>query len=170
MAPLTVMITVQIPPVVKLYNPECVDAFSWYSVSRMTQSTNPQDLTHQVDRLGDYLRTKRQAAGLTSYQLAERAGVDQSSIVRIERGDIARPKFKTLTKLAKALDLNVAEDPRLSGYLTATDLPPLKPYLRTRYHELSEADIEKIEAYAAELAKRHGATLAGPTNGEDEQA
>jgi transcriptional regulator with XRE-family HTH domain len=50
----------------------------------------------------------RLEAGLSQRALAEKSGVDQSTIVRVERGEGGvRPM--TLAKLAKALDMPVEE-------------------------------------------------------------
>jgi ribosome-binding protein aMBF1 (putative translation factor) len=48
----------------------------------------------------------RRAAGWTQRELAERAGVPQPVIARLEAGD-NDPKLSTLTKLAHALDLRL---------------------------------------------------------------
>jgi ribosome-binding protein aMBF1 (putative translation factor) len=50
------------------------------------------------------LREKR---GLTQVQLADRSGVDQGDISRIERGS-AFPNEKTLIRIAEALDADLA--------------------------------------------------------------
>jgi transcriptional regulator with XRE-family HTH domain len=50
----------------------------------------------------------REKAGLSLRTLAERAGVDFSTIYRIEAGDTV-PKFDTLEKLAKALGISVRD-------------------------------------------------------------
>ena len=50
------------------------------------------------------LREKR---GLTQTELAERSGVDQSDISRIERGS-AFPNERTLIRIAEALDADLA--------------------------------------------------------------
>lgn len=50
------------------------------------------------------LREKR---GLTQVELAERSGVDQADISRIERGS-AFPNEKTLIRIAEALDADLA--------------------------------------------------------------
>lgn len=55
------------------------------------------------------LRQARLRAKLTQVQLATKAGMDQPTISKIERGDVANPAFATVVKLAHALQL----DPRL---------------------------------------------------------
>jgi len=49
----------------------------------------------------------REKQGLTQVQLAERSGVDQADISRIERGS-AFPNEKTLIRIAEALDAELA--------------------------------------------------------------
>jgi transcriptional regulator with XRE-family HTH domain len=57
---------------------------------------------------GFALRELRQRAGLSQRELAERIGSTQSAIARMEKGE-AEPRFRTLEKLAQALnqDLHV---------------------------------------------------------------
>ena len=58
-----------------------------------------------VARLKDRLREERRKAALTQGELAEKAGVGITTIVRIERGDIEEPRVSTLRKLAEALEI-----------------------------------------------------------------
>jgi len=51
-----------------------------------------------------HLKAWREQRLLTQRELAEKAGVDQSTIVRVERSGKA-PRFGTLRKLAKALEV-----------------------------------------------------------------
>ena len=55
--------------------------------------------------LMDRLREERRKAALTQGELAEKAGVGITTIVRIERGDIEEPRVSTLRKLAEALEI-----------------------------------------------------------------
>lgn len=48
----------------------------------------------------------REQAGLTQTQLAERCGVDQADISRIERGSVS-PTSRTLQRIAHALGADV---------------------------------------------------------------
>jgi transcriptional regulator with XRE-family HTH domain len=49
------------------------------------------------------LRELRERAGLTQVELAERSGIHQSHISRIETGFVVRPSFDVVSKLAAAL-------------------------------------------------------------------
>ena len=58
--------------------------------------------------IGDKLKEVRTRRLLTQVELAERAGVNHSTIVNIER-DNTEPHFRTIRKLAKALDVDPTE-------------------------------------------------------------
>ena len=58
--------------------------------------------------IGEKLRQVRTRRLLTQDELAEKAGVSQSTIANIER-DNAEPRFRTIRKLAKALDIEPTE-------------------------------------------------------------
>lgn len=57
--------------------------------------------------LGNQVRSRRRAAGLTAAALADRAGVSRRNITMIENG-IANPSLVTVDKLARALGVNFA--------------------------------------------------------------
>lgn len=52
------------------------------------------------------LRTARLAKDISQAQLAELAGVDQTTISAIEIGRNQNPSWETAVRLARALDLN----------------------------------------------------------------
>lgn len=55
----------------------------------------------------------RESHGLTQAELAERCGIDQADISRVERGSTS-PTAKTLHRIAEALDAEVRLVPRAS--------------------------------------------------------
>lgn len=65
--------------------------------------------------VGKVLKGLREKSGLTQHQLAEKSGLLQSHISRIERGEYS-PTNKTLTKLAAALGVPI-------GALDPSDCP-----------------------------------------------
>jgi transcriptional regulator with XRE-family HTH domain len=121
----------------------------------------------QARQLGQLLRQHREQRGLGVRGLEAASGVNVSSIVSLERGDILTPQPDTLKALAAALDLSVSDLFTVAGWLPAGELPTLKPYLRAKYRQLDERAIADLEHYAEQLAQRHGAS--GPVNHEDEQ-
>ncbi len=122
----------------------------------------------QAKTLGATLRIAREALGLSTRQLSERSGVDQAAVVRLENGTFTTPSPDKLARVTEALGLNLADVYTLAGYTVPSDLPSFKPYLRTKYGTLPQDEIDKIEAYAARLARKHGISLNGPAPGEDE--
>ena len=56
-----------------------------------------------VAPLRENLREARRRAALTQGELADKAGVGITTIVRIETGEITEPRVSTLRKLARAL-------------------------------------------------------------------
>lgn len=121
----------------------------------------------QAKQLGEHLQNARNLKGLSARALAELTGIADSSIVRIELGMVAEPRPDKLKRIAEALDLSTADVFERAGYATATDLPAMQPYLRTKYNLPPEA-MEEIERSVARIAKKHGISLEGPAPGEDE--
>ncbi len=58
-------------------------------------------------RIGPQLRQLRTAAGLTQLELAERAGVADGTISRLERGRLKEPSAQLVEKLAAGLSVGV---------------------------------------------------------------
>lgn len=122
----------------------------------------------QAKELGRTLRSAREALGISTVEVAKRAQMDQATISRLEAGAIAAPKPDKLARVAKALNLSAADLFASAEYTVPTDLPNMRPYLRTKYGQLPPEELEKIEEYARKIAKRNGVSLTGPAPGEDE--
>lgn len=122
----------------------------------------------QAARLGDFLRSRREELGLTTRQLGAQAGVNDATIVRIERGEFAAPRPDKLSKLTEALGLRLADVFALAEYVAPSELPGFAPYLRSKYRGLPDGAVEELERYLDKLARRHGVALEGPAPGEDE--
>jgi len=58
-----------------------------------------------VVKIGDNLKEVRTRRLLTQVQLAEKSGVNQVTIARIERNQVD-PRFSTMRRLARALDID----------------------------------------------------------------
>lgn len=57
--------------------------------------------------IGEVVQKLRQDKGLTQEELAVKAKVSYTSLVKIERGQVENPTIKTLKKLADALEVSV---------------------------------------------------------------
>jgi transcriptional regulator with XRE-family HTH domain len=113
----------------------------------------------QAQRLGSILKARRDELGLSTYAVADAVGVEQSTIVRFEKGAFLAPRPDKLARLAEALGLVGADLFAMAGYTTPGDLPSLGSYLRIKYCDLPEEDLDNIEAYATKLAKKRGVGL-----------
>jgi transcriptional regulator with XRE-family HTH domain len=62
-----------------------------------------------VQTLGDRLRAVRRRLGVSQVELAEKAGVEQQSISRVERNERLYMRSDVLTRLVKALGVSADE-------------------------------------------------------------
>jgi transcriptional regulator with XRE-family HTH domain len=62
-----------------------------------------------MEHVGEAVRHYRKLAEMTQQELARRAGLAPTSIVRLESGEVRAPRITTLHKLARALNINPAE-------------------------------------------------------------
>ena len=102
----------------------------------------------------DWLLGQLRVRHMSQRQLAQRSGVDHSSISRLVRGDRV-PSLRTAMKLARGI--NPADSRYMGSGREA--VPPIHPPARVEYSlraddRLSEADIREIMLYY--LATRHG--------------
>ena len=65
--------------------------------------------------IGDTIRFYRGREDLTQEQLAEKAGIAPTSVVRLEKGEIQKPRISTLTKIEDALNMEPRE---LTSYMS----------------------------------------------------
>ena len=64
--------------------------------------------TMEVVKIGQRLRALREEHLMTQAELGEAAGVSRDQVSRIERDEVD-PRFSTIRKLAKALDVDPRE-------------------------------------------------------------
>lgn len=121
-----------------------------------------------AQRFGAYLRQQREARGLSIREVARRVGVQDTTILRFERGEFLAPAPDKLRRLALALDLPANDLFVMAEYVTPEELPTPRPYLRAKYPDLPPEAVEEAERYLANLMREHGVTSDGPAPGEDE--
>jgi transcriptional regulator with XRE-family HTH domain len=63
----------------------------------------------RLEHVGETIRHHRRQRGMTQEELARRAGMAPTSIVRLESGEVRAPRLSTLHSLARALQIPVAE-------------------------------------------------------------
>ncbi len=123
----------------------------------------------QAKKLGQHLREARETLGISARELARRTELSDSSIVRIEQGAFLEPTPDTLSRIAEALGINLADLYVMADYPMPSELPSMKLYLRSKYGELSVSDVRAISDYADSIASMRGVSLDGPAPGEDEE-
>lgn len=100
----------------------------------MTKNTA---VTNTLKILSDNIRQQRAALAITQEQLAELAGLSHNYVARIELG-LKQPSIATLTALAGALDVEVAD-------LFTQDRLHAEPIVRTHYLEAAMADLSPVD-------------------------
>jgi predicted RNase H-like HicB family nuclease/DNA-binding Xre family transcriptional regulator len=75
------------------------------------------------EQVGQVIRRRRGELGLTQEQLAKNAGIAPTSVVRLENGEIVRPRSSTLIKVAGALGIPPGELTRFVGTVHQPTLP-----------------------------------------------
>lgn len=96
-------------------------------------------MTHIVPT-GDVIRRLRKAVGLTQKELAKRAGLSQSLISRIERGNVD-PRLSTIRRI-----MNVIESLTVKGVLTAEHIMH-KPVIAVRERQLIREVVDLMRRY-----------------------
>ncbi len=131
----------------------------------MSRTENPR-----VTDFSEFLRNRRQELGLSLVDLEQRTGLHNSRLSRWERGIEMPDRVERLSQLARGLDVPVADLYALAGVELPTELPTLRPYLRSKYGDsLPTAALAEIARYGDYVASRYGITT-GPRPGEDESA
>ena len=82
----------------------------------------------QASGLGERVRKRRKALGLTAKSLAKAAGVSTSYISQVERGHQEDPSLPALRRLAEALKMDLHA--LLGGLAPGADTSPIPPSLR----------------------------------------
>jgi len=122
--------------------------------------------TENAKQLGEVIRERRHAKGLSLERLADQIGMTHSSISRIETGKFEAPRPDKLGQLAAALDVPYEELFALAGYATPAGLPEPAPYLRAKYRHLPDEALAEAETFFAELEARYEKTPKGGRRGK----
>lgn len=107
-----------------------------------------------MPNLGEMIKNKREAAGLSQKRLGSACGLSDSEIMKIENGQRKTPNWKNLCKIAQVLDFHPFEILLAAGYITEHDINP-----EARLHgldKLNENDIEIIQLLVDFVISRKG--------------
>ena len=100
------------------------------------------------DKLGDKIRKIRKSKGLTQKQLADKIGIDNKHLSRIEKG-LHMPTYKILKNIAAALEFDIYEIENKA----ITDIKqPDQIYLKS-LSILNSAKTEKEKKYYLEILR-----------------
>lgn len=112
--------------------------------------------TNNSQSLGSYLREKREAAGLSGAQLAQRVDISAGFLNRVERGERHTLAPDTLQRIIDELKLDPAEAFAYIGVKPAVVMPSKRAFFRSVYGVSdAEADeiIGRLETYIKERDK-----------------
>jgi transcriptional regulator with XRE-family HTH domain len=96
--------------------------------------------------LGQYIRERRQALGLSYQQAGERSGLHHSYWNKLENGHYHQPAPKHLQAIAQTIEVAYEDLFGLAGYDNPRRLPSFRPYLRAKYDLPAEA-VADLERY-----------------------
>ncbi|MBF6299047.1 helix-turn-helix domain-containing protein [Nocardia amamiensis] len=126
--------------------------------------------TNDIARLGRFLKSRREALGLSARVLAQQADIDKATVTRLELGQITHPRSENIKAIAQVLRVPVSDLFAVAGWMPKDELPSLRPYLRTKYN-LTAEEAKGIEEDFARIASEKGISFTrydGPLDGEDE--
>lgn len=78
-------------------------------------------MNEQLPRIGEFIRSRRTAIGLTQVELAEAIEMSQRWVSMVERGQINLPRRETMHLLAKLFDLPIEELYMAAGLASTAD-------------------------------------------------
>lgn len=120
-------------------------------------------------QLGEYVRSRRTAAGLGVRALARAAGVNPTWVSRLEHGEYDKPDPRLLARLADVLELDLADLYLGAGYRSGEGLPGFTPYLRAKYDLPSEA-VDQLTAHFELINERFIREQEGGRHDHDHQS
>lgn len=115
-------------------------------------------------KLGAYVQQLRLERSLSVRALATRAKVDFSWLSRLEHGRYTSPDARSLWRIARALDVEVADLYLEAGFGDARGLPGFGPYLRAKY-QLPDEAIVQLEAHFALINEKYHSSRAAKEAG-----
>lgn len=134
----------------------------------MTNSLPEKTRNEETEvNFGAVIAQARIAADLSRQQVATEAGISRSLVRFWEEGAVGSPDLGAVMRVAGVLGLDPLYLASLAGYDVADVMPPLQPYLRSRYPQLPAGALDEIAA----ITRKYGIDAGGrgPAPGEDEQ-
>lgn len=95
--------------------------------------------------LGQFIKDKRDAVGLSLDELGAICGISDATIQRIETGKTKRPGWDLLCKIAKAVKIHPFEILKESGYITDEDISP--SHRLNGLEDLNGSELQSVQVY-----------------------
>ena len=105
------------------------------------------------DSLGAWLKNEARQRGYSLREVGRRAGISQTTVARIARGDVRSLSAETIIALASVFDAPLVDVYRLAGLLPDAAPVTLPEQLETYLKRLSLEDQERILDLARRLAE-----------------
>jgi transcriptional regulator with XRE-family HTH domain len=105
--------------------------------------------------LGEYIRDRRLARGLSLNEAAEASRLHLSYWSKLENGKYEAPSPKHLQVIARTIGVDIEDIYSLAGYDIPERLPTFRPYLRAKYQLPPEA-VAEMERYFEMLRNYFG--------------
>ena len=107
--------------------------------------------------LGELIKNKREATGLSLKRLGIACGVSDSEIMKIENGSRKSPNWNILCEISQTLDFHPFELLLVAGYITENDIHP-----NSQIHgleKLSADDVKMVQLFIDFLVMRSGINI-----------
>lgn len=98
-----------------------------------------------MSNLGQFIKNKRDAVGLSQNELGSICGITDATIQRIESGKTRKPGWELLCKIAKAIKIHPFEILKESGYITDEDISPSQRL--NGLEDLDENELQSVQVY-----------------------
>ncbi len=108
----------------------------------------------QATRLGELIRSAREAKGLSLRTLESKTGVARTWLVYVEAGRSLEPSPDRLARVAEALEIDPADIDGVSGGYLARSLPTVRTYFRSK-GKATQAELDELEHVIAEVQAKH---------------
>ena len=130
-----------------------------YLIKWVKEGNRPIMNPERAQRLGSFLRQRREELGMSARMLARLVDVRDSTIMRLERGVYAAPAADKLARIAEVLELELADVYALAQYVIPSSLPSFPHYLVSRYPLLPQEAVVELQEHFDSLAEHHGSDL-----------
>ena len=95
--------------------------------------------------LGQFIKEKREEAGLSQKKLGVACGVSDSEIFKIETGIRKNPSWTTLCEIAKALSFHPFELLLVAGYISDKDIHPSSKI--HKLDDLNDSELKDVQQF-----------------------